>query len=180
MSKDINEVLLALFNVKLSPNSFEFISNFTLLWGIFENKFRQGEKSLNDERIIKVITSEQFTSIIKIDTFTNLPEFVFYESSDADFVITLPEMDFRVSLFPIIKSNQLKRLKIHFKDSNVIIKKNNPEIILLLCIISFRLRNNLFHGNKNFAKLHKQEKLFGIINKFLSEILINTKNVEFN
>ncbi len=179
MNKIVTEVILDIYNYKLEDEEFEFLSNFTILWGIFEKKFREKEKSLSCERIETVINSNEFKYIKdNSKSFNSLPEIILTEFNSNDFLVSFSYVDFKISLFPTEIKIGLKNLQKCFSVNNDIIEKSNPKIILLISFIAFRLRNNLFHGNKVFSELHQQKSLFEIINNFLAEILIKTKDIK--
>lgn len=48
---------------------------------------------------------------------------------------------------------------------------NNEEKIWVSLYVCSRIRNNMFHGEKDEWKLNKQKDLFATINDFLSELL---------
>jgi hypothetical protein len=52
----------------------------------------------------------------------------------------------------------------------------NSSVILALLIIVYRLRNNLFHGEKPIITLHNQSMNFNVANRFLAEVLDLHKN----
>lgn len=51
--------------------------------------------------------------------------------------------------------------------------------ILTMLYISFRLRNNLFHGNKEVSRLYVFVDLFDVTNRLLSRILDDTRGRRF-
>lgn len=54
--------------------------------------------------------------------------------------------------------------------------ENNLEEYLKICLfIVYRLRNNLFHGIKQLSDLSQQNKLFNVVNRFLSLIIASLK-----
>jgi len=181
VTKVINDVILHLYNTKLNVEEYEFLSDFTILWGVFEYRFRIKENSLNYDRIEKMINSNQLKHI-RDNTllFNNLPEFILINFTENNFYVSFPNIDFRIELYPIEWLNELSKVKKNFKSNIEKIEKSDSKIIFLLCFISYRIRNNLFHGNKKFNELHQQRKIFEIINDFLSEILIKTKDIKSN
>jgi hypothetical protein len=61
-----------------------------------------------------------------------------------------------------------------------VLKKEETEkssIVLVLLIIIYRLRNNLFHGEKPILTLHDQNINFNVANRFLAKVLDLHKNI---
>lgn len=55
--------------------------------------------------------------------------------------------------------------------------EHNPvNIIEAILIIIYRLRNNIFHGEKELHTIHLQHDNFNCANRFLAEILTINKN----
>jgi len=180
----INKIILELFDIRLDNKEYEFLSDFTFLWGIFESKFRKNKSdSLNYVRIREVIDLMKFKVILNnIDSLNSLPDRIMIKSTEDDFIFSTTNVDFSVSLFPIEIKKEFNYFKTYLGNNNHTIKsieKNNPQIIFLICFIAYRLRNNLFHGNKSFHQLYQQKNLFEMINNFLVEILIKTKDINF-
>jgi hypothetical protein len=180
MSKIIKKVISEVYNTNLTNTKYEFLSDFTFLWGVFENRFRQSENdSLNLKRISDVLGKPVFDFLkYNIHDFSSLPEFICYKLEKTNLIISLPEIQYNVSLFPIYRDNEFKCITKIFDSDSGVIEKFDSRMILLLCFVTYRLRNNLFHGNKQCNELMEQEKLFNIINNFICELLIKTKTIE--
>lgn len=181
MSTIIRNVVLEFFDTKLDKEEYEFLSDFTFLWGILESKFRLNNKTLDLKRIEHVINSIHFKD--NLDNILSLPVNIVIECTKSEFIIAVANIDFRANLFPTERKQEFAYIKTYFGfNTNGIknIKKSNPEIIFLIFFIAYRLRNNLFHGNKFFQQLYEQKKFFKMINKFLVEILIKTKDINLN
>lgn len=177
MSKIIDNVVLSLFGTDLSGKSYEFVADFTFLWGIFEQRLRIKEGTLLLPRILEVIKSAELKSIFDDRTcFTGMPTQIIVQKTDLDLLISLDNIGFKVSLFPFPIPNDFKHVEKIFNSSLEVVKDDKIKMILLLGIIAYRLRNNLFHGNKAFGMLYEQKSLFDIINTFLSEFMIKTKD----
>lgn len=178
MSIIISKLLRSIYGTTLITENYEFISEFTVLWGLFESKFRLNEESLNYKRIATVANSTELKSVREnLQSFSNLPDFIIIEIQTQDVILAFTEIDFKVKIFPTFRKSEYDWFKKQFEKSHQI-KKNNPKIILLMCFVCYRLRNNLFHGNKKFEELQTQKELFSLINNFLVEILIEIKNID--
>jgi hypothetical protein len=46
---------------------------------------------------------------------------------------------------------------------------DSNNVVYALLLIAHRIRNNLFHGNKNVTGLHRQVELFQVVNHLLSD-----------
>jgi hypothetical protein len=146
---------------------------------MFESKLKKNNESLNLKRIENIINGIIFQNLIKqSNNFENIPEFIYSEINSSDIIVSLPNIDYRISLFPTNRTSEIEWFTNQFSKVDIY-EKNNPKIILLLCFICYRLRNNLFHGNKKFEELHNQKELFEITNRFLSELLIKIKDIDF-
>ncbi len=56
-----------------------------------------------------------------------------------------------------------------------LIQKNMKEYLKICLFIVYRLRNNLFHGIKQLSDLSQQNKLFNVVNRFLSLIIASLR-----
>jgi hypothetical protein len=96
----INKIILELFDIKLDNKEYEFLSDFTFLWGIFEYKFRKNNSdNLNYVRVREVIDSIKFKVILdNIDSLNSLPDRIIIKSTEDDFIFSTTNVDFSVSL----------------------------------------------------------------------------------
>lgn len=180
MSKIINDVVKNIFGTNLINENFEFISEFTFLWSMLESKIKKNDDSVNLKRIESIINSLEFKKNRESSRkFQSIPEFVHIEKTNDDIILSFPNIPFKVSLFPTERKSDIEWFKKHFEQLEIV-EKENSKIILLMCFICYRLRNNLFHGNKKFDELHQQKELFNLINNFLSEFRIEINNIVIN
>ena len=56
-----------------------------------------------------------------------------------------------------------------------LIQNNLKEYLKICLFIVYRLRNNLFHGIKQLSDLSQQNKLFNVVNRFLSLIIASLR-----
>ena len=63
MSKIISKLLQSIYGTNLKDENYEFISEFTILWSIFESKLKRNDESLNYKRIANVINSSELKNI---------------------------------------------------------------------------------------------------------------------
>jgi hypothetical protein len=175
MSELINNFVKTIFNTDIKDTEYNFISEFTFLWSVFESKLKKNDESLNLKRIESQVNSIEFKHIRENSKlFTSIPDFIYIEILNDDIILAISNIDFKISLFPTERKKEFDWFKNHFEKYEII-EKVNTKTILLMCFICYRLRNNLFHGNKKFDELHQQKKLFNLFNNFLSELLIKLK-----
>lgn len=180
MSKFIEKFVKNIFNTEIKEADYSFISEFTFLWSVFESKFKKNDDSLNLKRIESLLNKIEFKEIrVNSNLFESIPDFINIQIVSKDVILTIPNINFRISLFPTYRKPELDWFINHFEKFDII-EKNDSKIVILMCFICYRLRNNLFHGNKKFDELHQQNELFNLFNNFLSEILTKTKNIEIN
>lgn len=53
------------------------------------------------------------------------------------------------------------------------------KVVGALLLIAYRIRNNLFHGEKELHFLYRQETLFRVINNLLTDYLTDIKNARY-
>lgn len=174
MSKLITDLVNNVYNTELEEENYQFVSEFTFLWSVFESLFRKEFESLNLKRIETVFNKPQFK---KLKENIGLPTFILIEKSEDDVVLSFPNIEFKVSLFPSKIQKDLDWFENKFKDISILENESSKKF-LLMCFTIYRLRNNLFHGNKKFYELHQQKELFSIMNKFMAELIEKTFKIE--
>ena len=179
MSKIIDAVVHELYEIEPGSTEIGFLADFTLLWSIFESKYKNINGSLSLKRIFHVISISAFKQLINVETIKNLPEHIFLKIDENNIMVTISNIEFEISLYPAGSNvEEIPRVKEHFNLIDGVIANSDPKIIDLIFLIIYRLRNNLFHGIKDIYHLSEQNALFDIINKFLAEVLIITKDVK--
>ena len=53
---------------------------------------------------------------------------------------------------------------------------NKEEILTSILLIAYRIRNNLFHGLKDFSLIDEQDEMFKVINLFLLDMVASYRN----
>lgn len=148
------------------PNAPEFnredikaVTDFSLMWNLFE--FDMGNRNMNIQRIIECAS--------KIADKT--PGNNFYDEFYQYFKHRYVNEDNTIN-------NLFEQLRFRPGDkkdfvADVLLDNENSAAskIEAILIILFRLRNNLFHGEKQLHNIHNQYDNFNIANEFLSEIL---------
>ena len=79
--------------------------------------------------------------------------------------------------------NLANQLKLRDEKSRELMKevfvhntRDLEKIVHALLLIAYRIRNNLFHGEKELHFLYQQEELFRVINNLLTDYLTDIKN----
>lgn len=127
----------------LSPEIHMAISDFSLMWSLFEASERDSSDNFTN-RIPHI--ASRISHNIDIETLDNLLNFW------KERYITQGRTNSRFQfLINHIESNS-------YEISEVLLGNNNSHQEKLICIIRliYRLRNNLFHGNKNIMLLGEQ------------------------
>lgn len=143
------------FETTYSETDLNEIKNFTLLWNIYEN----------------IIFNTRFT-LEKLE----------FDISEKHFDFDLFKGCFDYFKNRYIKDNDtnetFSRLKFRQNDREEFVKttllkpeSNNNDKILSIGIIIYRLRNNLFHGIKDFKKFDGQVENFIYSNEFIQKYL---------
>lgn len=131
---------------------------FSLMWSLFENKVCNTNFNLNDvknEIEIHGIAPDIFQDEINFFKLKKQN----YSGDYYQYGLTLPN------------NNQFRQLVIDLLEEN---PQNDEDKICGLIYIIFRLRNNLFHGNKEITNMEYNEDNFensnSVIQKFLEKI----------
>ena len=148
------------FGINLNPDDLESIKDFSLIWNIFENNVCQTNFS------IASIEKQLQNKNLSLDEFNQL---LIY---------------FRNRYVTNGKTNQrFKRLNFRANDkidlvSDVLLgqQTDTKKIILALVIITYRYRNNLFHGLKDIQVIDQQKDNFDNANRVLTVLLNHFKN----
>lgn len=129
------------------------IGKFTMLWNLFELRFFG--------------RNFRFEDIGKINL---------YQKLSMDYLVIIKE-----AIFLKNKSNNIddiiERFSIRDNEKKYIIENNlvasdEPEkIIMLIILLIYRIRNNMFHGLKDIYSIEEQEELFKVASDFLERIL---------
>jgi hypothetical protein len=154
------------FETNLTEESLNEIKNFTLLWNIYDNLI------FNRHFSIQQLEIEIGERDLDYNNFQIIYEY------------------FQNRYISDGHTNELFRnLNFRRNDRGILVKnaliENNSSInikILAIGIIVYRLRNNLFHGIKDFHYLNGQIENFRNANRFLQAFinLINNTNVQID
>ncbi len=140
------------------------VRDFSLLWSLFESEL--GKKNIN-VHILSKIAATIYKKCKRPDFFIEYLEYFQQRYLDKDKNIN--------SLFEqlLFHNFDKKQLVINVLKQT----EHNPvKIIEALLLIVYRLRNNLFHGEKELHSINTQYLNFNNANKLLAEIIIINKN----
>ena len=149
----------------LDKNVIFTIGEFSLLWNVFERQFFGTECSLK-----KILENKDHNYIITDKTINiskNLREYILENAKN--------------KLFRYLPTTNLLNEKPYTSESNDAKLKNscrewlkrNDDYVDIVAVfgILYRIRNNLFHGNKLLNDIQTQHELFEIVINWLSEFL---------
>lgn len=143
---------------EFDPNRINSILLFSYFWSVFENEICN--KSAQIRNVVMYIESLKDIDS-KTDDMDRLWEY--FKSRYVNGNVASEKFNDFVFNDDCIKSKVLEEL---IKDNSPL--KNKMKTILR---IVFRLRNNLFHGEKDISQLYEQNELFNNANEFLSILL---------
>ena len=134
-----------------------FIFNFAMIWNLFEDR-----------------CMDNFAQISTVDDFVNtLPSNL---NLDVNIIFDYFKDRYKVvdniynieSLLWRRNENTYRNFVIEkFRDTQC----SHQDKIKAVLYIIFRLRNNLFHGEKNIAIINEQKQTFVLVNKFLMDLI---------
>jgi hypothetical protein len=139
----------------------ENISYFTLVWGVFEQKCCGGFAKIA-EHPEQLSTELDICSELLTSTFEYFK--IRYITTECTENLTFVNFKFGVSASPLSYKNKVKTVLC----KQIPTKKEKIEALLY---ISFRLRNNLYHGEKEITSLIEQDENFSVINEFLIALI---------
>lgn len=135
-----------------------FIFNFAMIWNLFEDRC-MGKKA----QISKV---DDFVNTLPSDLNLNVNIIFDYFK---DRYTNQTNGDFRFgNLLWRGNENTYRNVVIEkFRDTHC----SHQDKIKAVLYIIFRLRNNLFHGEKDIAIINEQKQTFVLVNKFLMDLI---------
>ncbi|APW47306.1 hypothetical protein [Rhodoferax antarcticus] len=144
---------------------FEPILQFSLMWNLFERD--ACGKEANPVTIGKTVLDAFAKGRLTLSSFEEHLTY-FRDRSQRE------GMTIHRYLDALKMSNESARHLVHGVLSSSLADPNNAVHALLL--IAHRIRNNLFHGEKEVASLHSQVELFRAVNSLLATYLSVTKS----
>lgn len=144
--------------ITYSTSEIESIRNFVLIWNIFESV--AGNRSMSIREIDRLVGRLANRNMLQLHDFQ---EFIEYARQAYDFEREAIE-------FLNLRRNgqEVERLVIAFLDGR---ERRLPQMVRALLYITYRMRNNLMHGEKNILTIDTQNADFNLVNKLLAKIL---------
>ena len=161
-SKWVNEYAEPAFPIE--DKVFDQILKFSLIWNLFERHACNRKASWNS---IREAASKAFAAgLIRSEDFEPYADFFRNRANShhdgiEGYIAALNTGSAKMDL-------QIRNL-LHGSH------QSPASMLTSLMLIAFRVRNNLFHGNKEIAYLHNQADLFKFINSMLANYLSKTK-----
>lgn len=144
--------------IAYNPSEIESIRNFVLIWNIFESVI--GNRSMSIREIDFLVDRLADRNMLQLIDFQ---EFIEYARQAYDF-------DKEGIGFLNLSRNgpNVERLVIDFLEGR---ENDLPEMVKALLYITYRMRNNLMHGEKNILTIDTQNADFNLVNKLLAKVL---------
>lgn len=144
--------------INYSPSEIESIRNFVLIWNIFESV--SGNMSMSIREIDNLVDHLAQQNMLRVNDFR---EFI-------DYARQAYNSDKEGINFLNLRRNgpNVEKLVIDFLESR---ETNLPQMIKALLYITYRMRNNLLHGEKNVLTIDTQNTDFNLLNKLLAKVL---------
>ncbi len=134
-----------------------FIFNFAMIWNLFEDRCMG-----NFAKISKV--DNLVKGIISID---NLEVDAIFNYFKDRYKVADNIYDIECLLWRRNKNSYRNFVIKKFRDTQC----SHQDKIKAVLYIIFRLRNNLFHGEKDIAIINEQKQTFVLVNKFLMDLI---------
>lgn len=137
----------------------KFLFYFVVIWNLFEQKKMNRNASISEvDSFVNTITNIERVNVNEIFKYFQ-KRYVLGEDAS----ILFERLNWR---------NNTRETRAKEETYNALrgtLDKKN-QIKAILCIV-FRLRNNLFHGEKNIDSIYKQRRTFELVNSFMLDLL---------
>lgn len=156
-------------NSPLDTSELQPILEFALIWNLFER--------MTCNRFVKISSIHSHVNEASKSGKLQYKEFDSHLKFFRKHYPRHNEKDYLTdNLFPGIRrpnKEELQSINL-LRDSLAGNSNDTKNTVYALLFIAYRIRNNLFHGEKNIYELHLQKKLFQAINSLLSIYLQQT------
>ena len=150
-------------STNFSDEKINAVRDFSLLWNLFESKL--GKRHINIQ-ILSNIAYSIYRSCNQQDFYT--PYLQYFQRRYLNEGNNVNQLFLQL----VFRPNDRKELV----ESVLKQTERNPvKIIEAILIIIYRLRNNMFHGEKELHNIHTQYDNFNNANRFLAELLMLNK-----
>lgn len=132
---------------------------FSLIWNLFETVTCQ--RNANEKSIREAVDRAIDSGRLNLMTYSKYVDYFrarYLHNGDIDRVFTVFILDNERSK-AVVKGVLLNEMH------------DLSNIVYALLLIAYRVRNNLFHGNKRIDTLHTQTGLFQVVNNLLATFL---------
>lgn len=145
--------MVNIHNCSLQQDTVLAIGKFAILWNIFESQKFENDCTVNKIEKLKLNKSEQWHQLAEV-----------LKQRQEQFDLTEEQYIARKLRQQGLKSERIEKIK-NFLQSN-----GREDIVGGLFAI-YRIRNNMFHGEKDYQMLDGQKELFDAVNNVLESIL---------
>lgn len=145
--------MVNIHNCSLQQDTVLSIGKFAILWNIFESQKFENDCTVNKIEKLKLNKSEQWHQLAEV-----------LKQRQEQFDLTEEQYIARKLRQQGLKSERIEKIK-NFLQSN-----GREDIVGGLFAI-YRIRNNMFHGEKDYQMLDGQKELFDAVNNVLESIL---------
>ena len=157
-------------NSNIQPYTRELISEFAVLWNLYETVLRKYEHGTRG--IDKVVSTIDFNNDCGLCAKVNklYDRLVKYIKDKGEFEVN--SLVSRYSIFTVDSDYPHRKRDISTEDLNHIMNSEAPkDRLYFLLLISTKVRNNMFHGIKDIPTLDHQMAQFIICNETLKIII---------
>lgn len=140
-------------------NNLRPVLSFSLMWNLFESK--ACNRSANPGTIKTSVYKADLAGKLERNKYQPYVDYFRNRYLDEDRVT-----DFFMSL--LLTNEKHRKIVEEVLRGE---KQDTNNVVYSLLLIAHRIRNNLFHGNKEISQLHFQTELFQVINNLLADYI---------
>ena len=152
------------FSATRSKEDFEQMESFCLLWNLFEKKVGNGSKTSVGLPAIKKYVTDNYQNI-NIDNAIMDSCFNYFQNRYIENGVSNNKLDTLFRSIPTDEKHKNKLKKLLTKNSQ---QTKTFDKILGILTITYRIRNNSFHGTKGLPEIVNQKQTFEHLNDFLN------------
>lgn len=145
--------MVNIHNCSLQQDTVLSIGKFAILWNIFESQKFENDCTVNKIEKLKLNKSEQWHQLAEV-----------LKRRQEQFDLTEEQYITRKLRRQGLNSERIEKI-------NKFLQSNGQEDIVGGLFAIYRIRNNMFHGEKDYQMLDGQKELFNAVNNVLESIL---------
>lgn len=145
--------MVNIHNCSLQQDTVLAIGKFAILWNIFESQKFENDCTVNKIEKLKLNKSEQWHQLAEV-----------LKRRQEQFALTEEQYITRKLRRQGLNSERIEKI-------NKFLQSNGQEDIVGGLFAIYRIRNNMFHGLKDYQMLDGQKELFNAVNNVLESIL---------